>query len=110
MPPGPLSRYRFCQQLTDSSGRISLSEREPYRFRDLADNRRHICRQGDTLQSLAERYLTGLPDPAQLWWVIADFQPAPIHDPTLELAIGRELWIPSVRTVTSRIFNPSRQQ
>jgi hypothetical protein len=41
--------------------------------------------------------------------VIADFQADPIHDPTLSLALGRELAIPSVRTVVEEVFSESRR-
>jgi hypothetical protein len=42
--------------------------------------------------------------------VIADFQPDPIHDPTLELEPGRVLVIASLRTVLEEIFSESRRE
>jgi len=42
--------------------------------------------------------------------VIADFQPDPVHDPTLSLDLGRVLFIPSVRVVTEEVFAEARRQ
>ena len=42
--------------------------------------------------------------------MIADFQPGPIHDPTLALDVGRALVIPSVRVVTEEILSEQRRQ
>lgn len=108
MPPGPRSRYRFTRGLTDSEGRLYLTARAPYRFRNLPDNRFHTVLQGERLHYLAERYFSPTPDSAQLWWIIADFQPQPVLDPTLELTPGRILAIPSLKTVIEEIFNPAR--
>ncbi len=105
MPPGPTSRYLFCQQLTDEQGRIYLSEREPFLYEVFEDTILHTVRQGDTLWSLAEKYLGD----ASLWWVIADFQPdGPINDPTILLATTSVLHVPSRRVLAERIFSPSR--
>ncbi len=42
--------------------------------------------------------------------LIADFQPDPIHDPTLSLEVGRVLVVPSLRTVTEEVFSEKRRQ
>lgn len=109
MPPRRYSRYTFCSAIVDDAGRLGLTEREPFRFQAFPDTRQHLVRQGDTLFSLAGRYFAPLPRPAGLWWVIADFQPEPIVDPTLALKPGRALFIPSVRVVTEEIFAESRR-
>ena len=110
MPPRRFSRFTFSAAVLDDAGRLLLAEREPYRFRALADTRQHVVQQGDTLFTLAGRYFAPLPRPAGLWWVIADFQPEPIHDPTLALELGRLLFIPSVRVITEEIFSEARRQ
>jgi len=51
-----------------------------------------------------------LPRPAGLWWVIADFQPDPIHDPPVALELGRVLAIASVRTVLEEVFSERRRE
>ena len=110
MPPRRFSRFTLSSAVLDDAGRLLLTEREPYRFRALADTRQHVVQQGDTLFTLAGRYFAPLPRPAGLWWVIADFQPEPIHDPTLALDLGRLLLIPSVRVITEEIFSEARRQ
>ena len=109
MPPRRYSRYVFCSAILDDAERLHLTDREPFRFRALSDNRQHIVKEGDTLFSLAGRYFAPLPRPAGLWWVIADFQPEPVHDPTLSLELGRLLVVPSIRTVVEEIFSEKRR-
>ena len=110
MPPRLFSRFSFSAAVLDDRGRLLLTEREPFRFRALPDNRQHLVREGDTLFSLAGRYFAPLPRPAGLWWIIADFQPVPIHDPTLSLELGRLLLIPSIRVITEDVFSEARRQ
>lgn len=112
MPPGDNSRHlRTTAQKREGDERLFLSDRVPFPYVDLSDNRVHTVKGGDTLWNLASRYfapLGQLPDisAATLWWVIADFQPQPIHDPTISLVQGEQLIIPSVRTVQERILQP----
>jgi len=110
MPPRRFSRYTFSSAVLDEDERLVLTDREPFRFRALPDNRQHVVKEGDTLFSLAGRYFASLPRPAGLWWVIAEFQPDPIHDPTLSLEIGRVVLVPSVRTVVEEVFAEKRRQ
>jgi hypothetical protein len=104
MPPRAGSRHSQCIAYRDEEGRTLLTEREPYRFHDHGDTRVHTAAQGDTLFSLAGRYFEPLPRACGFWWVIADFQPDPIVDPTLRLEPGRRLFIPSVRVLTDIIL------
>jgi hypothetical protein len=107
--PGRYSAYRFSSVLKDSDGNLYMTEREPFRYRDLGDNRAHTVVQGDTLWTLAGKYFRRFPDPNQLFFVIADYQPDPIIDCTLELEVGRVLIIPSARTIDELIFSESRR-
>lgn len=112
MPPRIRSRHTYALGFEDSEaapGMTLLSEREPFSYRDFADNEEHVVVEGDTLWNLAARYFDAIPDPSELWWIIADFQPDPIHDPTIRLANGSSLVIPSVRTVLEQIFNEKRR-
>ncbi len=111
MPPRPFSRYFFTSGVKDDADNLLLTERVPYRFRDFYDNRFHVVKVGDTLHSLADRFFTSVSaNSASLYWVIADFQPDPILDPTLKLTPGRLLAIPSVRVLTEEIFSESRRE
>lgn len=104
MAPRTGSRHSFTLGVLDEQDRRFLSEREPYRFREHTDTRVHVVVQGDTLASLAGRYFAPLPRACGYWWAIADFQPDPIVDPTLVLASGRRLVIPSLRVLTDVIL------
>ena len=110
MPPREFSRYTFTNAALDSAGRLVLSSRERFRFEQLPDNRTHLVIGGDTLFNLANRRFKPLPRPAGLYWVIADFQPEPIHDPTLRLEPGTVLIVPSVQTVLNRVFSESERR
>jgi nucleoid-associated protein YgaU len=109
MPPRRYSRYSFCSASKDDAGRLVLSERVPFRFRVLSDTVQYTCKEGDSLYVLAHRAYKGLPRPSGLWWIIADFQPDPIFDPTVVLTPGQVLFIPSLRTVQELVFAESRR-
>lgn len=111
MPPRRFSRHTYVLGIADEAApdALQLTERTPYGYRTLGDTRQHTVAQGDTLWSLAARYFAGFARPAGLWWVIADFQPDPILDPTITLTPGTTLYIPSVRTVTELIFSETRR-
>lgn len=111
MPPRALSRHLFTTTVTDSTGALVLTRPEPFRFLRLSDNRQHVAARGDTIYTLAGQFFRVIdPDRAcGLFWVITDFQPDPIHDPTVKLLEGRVIVIPSVRTVIERIFDERRR-
>jgi len=110
MPPRRFSRYEFTRGIRDEEGRLFLTDREPFRFRPLRDNRLHEVREGETLFSLAGRFFRPRTRAAGLWWIIADFQPDPIQDPSIPLEPGRRLFIPSLRTVDEEILSEKRRQ
>ena len=110
MPPSSNSRYLFSLGIKDAQWRLFLTAPEPYTYRAFRDNRFHEVKAGDTLESIAERSFPNIPNSAQLFWIIADFQPQRICDPTLVLTTGRTLVIPSENTVLTRVFDPNRAQ
>lgn len=110
MAPRTGSRHSFTLGVLDEQDRRFLSEREPYRFREHTDTRVHVVAQGDTLASLAGRYFAPLPRACGFWWVLADFQPDPIVDPTLELDLGRSIFVPSLRVLTDVILSEQRRR
>lgn len=113
MPPRLWSRHTFTTQLRRlSDGAVFLTDRERFLYVELADNISHIVVDGDSLHSIAAQNYAELSDPphfsgASLWWAIADFQPIPIHDPTIVLTSGTTIIVPSLRTVMDKIFNPA---
>lgn len=109
MPPNRFSRHRFTTA-TLVEGEQALDDRVPFGYREFDDNVMHQVQTGDTIFGLAGRYFPNLPRGCGLWWVIADFQPEPIHDPTLQLADGSLLVIPSERTVEELILNEARRR
>lgn len=109
MPPKIWSRHTFSKAYRDAYGDLVLTEPTPYRYRDFEDNRFHVVVYGETLFELAKKYFPSFPRPDGLWWIIADFQPEPIHDPTIQLTPGDTLVIPSERTVVEEIFSESRR-
>ena len=108
MPPRSGSRYTFCSGVLDDTGRLYLTDREPYRFHEHADTRTHMIVQGDALFDLAGRYFAPLPRACGFWWVIADFNS--ILDPTVELEPGEKILIPSLRVLTDVILGQARKQ
>jgi hypothetical protein len=105
MPPHSRSRYLASLGIQDDSLVFFLTEREPIRWDpEMEGTRRHVVAQGDLLPMLAYRYFQPIPDAEHLWWVIAEFQPTPIFDLTLDLAVGRVLYVPSVRMVQERFL------
>lgn len=58
-----------------------------------ADNRVYVGQAGDNLFSVAARHFRKYPRPASLFWLVGEYQPVPVLDPTTDLT-GRELVIP----------------
>jgi nucleoid-associated protein YgaU len=110
------SRYTFADAVPDADGDLILTGEEPFRFQAFPDTQQVVAKAGDTLWGLARRFYggtgpgQGIPRADGLWWVIADFQPEPIHDPTIALEPGRVIFIPSLRTVQEVIFSEARRR
>ena len=109
MPPRKFSRHTFTTGIVDEYANNLLTDRRPYTFRSLGDNVQHVVKEGETLFTIAGQEFFPMPRPAGLWWIIADFQPIPIHDPTLKLTPGRVLFVPSLRTVQEDILSERRR-
>lgn len=115
MPPRWPSRHSFCTGLyrdpqNNGYNVLMLTDRIPYRYRQIEDTIVHKVIGGETIYQIAGYYYKGaFTRPAGLWWIIADFQPDPIFDPTIALKDGSLLYIPSIRTVNEFILNESRR-
>jgi len=110
MPPRRFSRIEFTLGIRDDAGRLLLTDREPFRFRPLPDNRIHEAKEGESLFTIAGRFFRPRPRAAGLWWIVADFQPDPILDPTLPIEPGRRVFVPSLRTVDEEILSERRRR
>lgn len=112
MPPRPFSRFQLSGAVAGSvhSDALVLTERKPFRFKEYPDNFPHVVGSGDSLFTLAEKYFSPHPSAAQLWWALADFQPEPIHDPTIALVPGSTLIIPPLRVVLTELFAEERRE
>lgn len=111
MAPRKLSYYTFSRGIRDRNGALILTRPPRFLYRELSDNKIVIVNEGDTLMTIAGREYR-LIDPERacgLWKIIAEFQPTPIHDPTLKLEPGSTLVIPSPRTVLELVFNERRR-
>lgn len=106
----PFSRYQYCKELEDADGNRYLDEREPFRYRDSSDNRYHLVKDGDTLWGLAHLYFQGFPRPCGLWWLLAEYQPSPVVDPTIRLQQGDVIIVPSLRMVRMSVFSSDRRR
>jgi hypothetical protein len=116
MPPRLYSRHTSTTMLSDGSesSNVILTDRKRFPYKKLGNNISHIVAEGDTWHRLASTYYAGLTkigvfSAAQLWWVIADFQPDPVHDPTIVLAPGTVVVVPALDTVLGTILNPNER-
>jgi len=99
------SRYQGCTAWEDDDGNWYLgSPPVEVKYQDWPDNRIHVVQEGDRPWTLAGRFFKPVPFPSRLWWIICQFQPDPIHDPTVKLEVGRELFIPSIEKVQTKIL------
>ncbi len=110
MPMFTWSRYRFCSVYEDDDGIQFLDEREPFRYSDQPDNYPHTVRGGDTWWGLAHRYFQGIPRPCGLFWLLCEFQPTPVVDPTIALVPATTVIIPSLRLVRTKVFTEERKR
>jgi len=110
MPIYPNSRYRFNVEYEDNAGNGFLDEREPFRFQDVLDNRFHTVIDGDTWWGLAAMYLQGIPRACGMWWLLCEYQPTPVIDPTIRLKPGAVVVVPPMRLVRMEVFNSERRR
>jgi hypothetical protein len=110
MQLGKNSRYQYCHAFRDEGGRLFLDEREPFAYRDEKDNRLHTVIEGDSWWGLAFQYFQGLDRPEGLWWLLCEYQPLPVVDPTIKLPEGTLVVIPSLRLVRLEVFSDGQRR
>ena len=87
-----------------------LEQRLGFKVFERFGRRVTLTMEGESLFSLAGRFFRPRPRAAGLWWIIADFQPDPILDPSVPLDVGRSLFVPSLRTVDEEILSEKRRR
>ncbi|MBK6845555.1 MAG: hypothetical protein IPG88_25275 [Gemmatimonadetes bacterium] len=109
MAPRTGSAHSFALGVRRARAAV-LTEREPTAFASTRTRASTSSHRGDMLFDLAGRYFAPLRWACGFWWVLADFQPDPIVDPTLELEVGRRLFVPSLRVLTDVILSEQRRR
>lgn len=98
------SRYLTAEAIL-SGDVLFLDDRVPYRYRSRDDTVLHTAAEGESWATIAQKYYTGISSRAcGLWWVIAEFQPQPVVDPTLAIAAGRVIHVPSPLVVQTDVL------
>lgn len=104
------SRHSYCQIWQQDDGKSFIDRRVPFGYRAFRDNKVHVVKEGESIFTVAGHHFAPHPRAAGLWWVIADFQPNPIHDPTVQLSPGTALIVPSLQNVTVVIFDDEQRR
>ena len=100
MPAQPNSRYRTARRFIDDKNRRFIGVRRNVQYVDDPGNRIHIVKRGETLESIAHKRLPGFGGrSSDLYWILAEFQPNQILDPTQRLQPGQVIVIPSEELV-----------
>jgi hypothetical protein len=95
------SWYFFSDQITDPSGRLMLTEHEPFRYRERRDNLFITVGEGASWDGIAEAYYGHISDRAcGLYRALLDYQVPPIVDPTIPPRPGSVVIVPSSAAVT----------
>lgn len=108
--PDQLSTYRFCSVVTDSDGIEFFTDPVPFVYRELPDTILHQAHEGDDYESIAARYYSGVPNKAQLWRIIAEFQPMIPLDASVGPTPGSVVYVPSRRTLFEDVFSERRRE
>jgi len=99
------SRLRSTSTYLDASGRLTLLERQPFRYEDREENIFHVSAVTDAWWTIAEQYYGHISDRAcGLWWVVFDYQTPAIVDPTLRIRPNSLIVLPSPAVVVGEIL------
>lgn len=113
MPPVKHSRHQYTIGLTNTAGETFLTDPVPVRYIESSDTIVHVVQEGERMENIAHRYYSVFETPtfpvAGLAWIIRDFQPVPIIDPTLKLKAGTKVYVPAPSFVQQRVFDERRR-
>jgi hypothetical protein len=103
------SRYILSKVYYDNeTNELSLGPRDRFLYTDVEGIIPHVVSDGDNLWSLAAKYYgSEQEDETNYWWVIAEFQPKPIIDPTLRLEAGIIILIPPLSWIQEGLASNS---
>jgi hypothetical protein len=106
------SRYRYVYAEQDDDDSWFLPSYEPFVYREIDDNVVYVASGDDTFADIAGRFYQNNQYGCRLHWAVADFQPEddPIIDPTLKIPAGKDIVIPSEKTIESQVFNEDRRR
>jgi len=103
------TRYDDAYIIKDINGNDIVVPRAFFRYKEIDDNIIHIAKDNESLWEIATQYYSDvLQNPSLHYWIIADYQPEPILDPTQTMVQGRTIYVPSIRTIETLINNPDR--
>jgi hypothetical protein len=109
--PSTLSVYRFCQAYVAPDGRKYLTDIQPFPFEEVEDTQEHIVVGQQRIEDVAAIHYQVYGEEAYLLWhVLAAFQPEPVLDPTVPLAAGSKVFVPSLRFIEERVFAEERRR
>lgn len=104
-----MGRHDFCWDKT-ILGNLEKLPRARFLYRKFFDTVVHTCKDGDTLWGLSAQYYGQDFERAELlFWIIGDFQPTPVVDPTLVFSAGDVVHVPSARVVKLFLEDPARE-
>ena len=55
-------------------------------------------------------YFQGIPRPCGLWWLLCEFQPNPVIDPTIAIEANTLVSIPSLRIVRLEVYSDEQRR
>jgi hypothetical protein len=90
---------------SDELGRVFVSLPERLPFEELDESIMHVCKGEERLFDLAIIYYGGMyRNAVDLWPIIAQAQEDPIIDPSIPLAVGEVIMIPSISYIEMTAF------
>lgn len=108
--PSIESRYSSTDVYEAFTGNTLRDDYIPFRYEAFDDNIVHVAAEGDTWWTIAQRYYFHISSNAgRLWWVVCDFQPQPVVDPTIAISPNRTVIIPSPLVVLTQVLGVRRE-
>ena len=105
------SRYAAAEIFIEADGRTSTGLPPPVYYVDRADTIVYRADVGDSWARIASRHYRGIHRrPEHLWWVLCNFQPQPVLDPTVPPQPGDLVHVPAPGFVQAEILLPIQER